>query len=322
MSDDIIKKEALFNEVKGSLFEFLVGQNIALKTFGELNYINSIDSNYLAVLSQQDRMVRQFYPEMLPFLLDVSKLSAEKLLNLFGDEISNIKLAGKLINSREEYDETDLLITTKNRVEKVSLKLNKQGSFVNTKSGGIKSFFSTYFPFLSPNIQKKFNDFVDVEFNRMAIELHQQHDLDFDGTFSGWMHANLSELPGELDQADRNILKSYYSRISKEMHAILTFASQENLGEFSRSMLSLLGFSSQDIIQLICFHDFKSNGQARVEIHSLNDVKSKLNYLKIREHQETASVDISFGGSDLQIRVKPMNKFTTTAVKINCAVRF
>lgn len=321
MKDDITKKEALFNEVKGSLFEFLVGKNIALKTIGELNYIDSIDKNYLTVLSQQDRMVRQFYPEMLPFLQDVSKISAEKLFNFIGEDVSSINLKGKLSNGLEIHDETDLLISTKEKSHKVSLKLNKQGAFVNTKSGGIKSFFSTYFPFLDKNIQMKFNEFVDVEFNRMALELHHQHDLDFNGNFDGWIAENLSELPGELDQDDRQILKAYYSRISKEMHSIITTAYLESQSDFSQALLPLIGFSSPEIIQLICFHDFKSNGKPEVEIHAANEMYPKLSNLKIREHQNTASVEIFFGESDLQIRVKPMNKFTTTAIKINCSVR-
>jgi hypothetical protein len=322
MSEEVIKKEALFNEVKGSLFEFLVAKNLALKSCGEFKFLNTIDKNYLAVLTQQDRLVRQFYPEMLPFLQNVSKLSAEKLCQTIPDSILSINLVGKLINSNDERDEADVIVTCEEKTVKVSLKLNKQGSFVNTKSGGIKSFFSTYFPFLPSSTQFKFNEFVDVEFSRMAYELHQMHDLEFNGSFRNWIEAGLSELPGELSNVDRSILKSYYSRIAFELHRILKLAAEDFSTEFQVALLPILGFSSEEILQLICFHDFKSGRNANVLVHDLNEIRPKLQNLTICDHQDGASVDINFGTSDLQIRVKPMNKFTTTAIKINCSVKY
>jgi len=322
MNEAAIKKEALFNEVKGSLFEFLVAKNLALKSCGEFKFLNSIDKNYLAVLTQQDRLIRQFYPEMLPFLQNVSLLSAEKLFQAIPDSIIDISLVGKLVNSNEESDEADVVISCEKRKVRVSLKLNKQGAYVNTKSGGIKSFFSTYFPFLPSSTQSIFNEFVDVEFNRMAHELHHRHDLEFNGSFRTWVEAGLSELPGELSNEDRDNLKSYYSRISFELHRILKRASEDFPIEFRIALLPILGFSSEEILQLICFHDFKAGGNANVLVHDLNEVRPKLQKLIIRDHQNTASVDFNFGTSDLQIRIKPMNKFTTTAIKINCAVRY
>ena len=38
--------------------------------------------------------------------------------------------------------------------------------------------------------------------------------------------------------------------------------------------------------------------------------------------QDGASFSVIFGGGELQIRVKPMNVFTTPAMKINCAIKY
>ena len=65
----------------------------------ELSFQKSLDPNYLTVLSQQDRMVRQFYPEMIHFLSKASKLTTDELEKYFEGKLSRPKLLGKFINS-------------------------------------------------------------------------------------------------------------------------------------------------------------------------------------------------------------------------------
>jgi hypothetical protein len=324
MVQDQTKKEALFNEVKGSLFEYLVAKRISLLAGEELNFIQSLDKNYLTVLSQQDRMVRQFYPEMLKFLEEVSNITVKTLLPQLQISPVSSRLTGKFSNSSTAKDlyEADLIVTDKNHNQvPISLKLNKKNAYVNTKSGGIKSFFSQYFSFLPSSFQEEFNHLVDQEFIRMACELHALNDFDYPGNFSAWIKAGKSELPGELNPEERLILKAYYSRIAKDMHRILLHAFKLNPEEFSRSLSPLLGFGSSEIIQVVCFHDFKSQGAPQVEVHSFKEVKDLLSLSRVEKFQDISSVEISLGHWSLQVRVKPMNKFTTTAIKINCSVK-
>ena len=82
-SNVLTQKEALFNEVKGSLFEYLVAKEIAKSIGDELGFQSLIDPNYLNVLGQQDRMVRQFYPEMASFLFDAAKKTSNPLMAFF-----------------------------------------------------------------------------------------------------------------------------------------------------------------------------------------------------------------------------------------------
>jgi hypothetical protein len=323
MTQDQTKKEALFNEVKGSLFEYLVAKRLSILNQAELDFHQSLDKNYLNVLSQQDRMVRQFYPEMLPFLETVSTATVAALLDYLQELPCRPRLLGKFVNAplRQDMHEADLLVTMASGPKPISLKLNKKNSYVNTKSGGIKSFLLQYFSFADPSVQAQFNQLVDLEFNRMALELHELHGLDYPGNFSIWVKHGLSELPGESAAAERVILKQYYARLAHELYHCLLQARQESPEQFAAALPALLGFSSPDILQVICFHDFKSGGPAQIELHSFMELAQELKEVRILPFQHTASVGIEIGKWTLQIRIKPMNKFTTTAIKINCSVK-
>ena len=324
MSSSQTQKEALFNEVKGSLFEFLVGQNLARAHQSEKDFLESIDKNYLNVLTQQDRMVRQFYPEMGTFLRHMAENSVKKISAFLGEIPSDPRLTGKLVNStaRAERDETDLLVNVKNIPRPLSLKLNKKGAFVNTKSGGVKSFFSQYFPFIDSSHQAHFNQIVDLEFERMSRDLHDLVDLEWTGSYASWVARGYSELPGELPAEQREILKAYYARLADAMHVILTGAFESNQSEFRKSLLPLMGFSSPDIIQVVCFHDFKRDlTESDVHLHDLSEVDHEMKYVSMTPSTGTASVEVNLGLWTLQIRIKPMNKFTTTAIKMNCSVK-
>lgn len=324
MSQDQTKKEALFNEVKGSLFEYLMARSLSRLSGHELDFLQSLDANYLNVLSQQDRMVRQFYPEMLPFLNEVADQSTKVLVNYLGEAPTKATLKGKFSDSANEDQifEADLLVETKKGTLPLSLKLNKKHSFVNTKSGGIKSFFDHYFPFLDSSFQIDFNHLVGREFIRMAHELHELNDLEYPGDFSLWVKAGKSELPGELSLEERGILKKFYARIAAQMFEVLSHAKKICPEKFSASLPALAGFSSTDIVQLVCFHEFKTQGLPEIQIHSFEDIKTSPSEVEILPFSQTSSVDLKIKDLTLQIRVKPMNKFTTTAIKINCSVKF
>jgi hypothetical protein len=323
MAQDQTKKEALFNEVKGSLFEYLVAREIAVTGKEELPFQQSLDKNYLTVLSQQDRMIRQFYPEMLPFLTGLSKITAQVVMSYLKEVPTAPRVVGKFSNSSlsEELSEADLVLSLKTSTLPVSLKLNKKNAFVNTKSGGIKSFFSLYFAFIPASVQENFNKFVDLEFNRMAYELHALHDLEYSGDFNQWVKRGLSELPGELDADSRAILKAYYARIAQEMHHILTAAYTSRPDLFQNSLPALMGFGKDNILQVICFHEFPKVENPLIEVHSFEDVRTELRTTVIKPFTQISSVEFSIGNWLLQVRVKPMNKFTTTAIKMNCSVK-
>ncbi len=323
MGQDLTKKEALFNEVKGSLFEYLVARHLAVAAGEELSFQQGLDRNYLAVLSQQDRMVRQFYPEMLSFLTEASRATAARLTEYLGTAPRSPRVVGKFSNSVQstELHEADLLVNVGVQVLPVSLKLNKKNAFVNTKSGGIRSFFQHYFPFLPASEQEAFNRFVDLEFGRMAFELHALHELDYPGHFGPWVTSGLSELPGELDPDSRGVLKAYYARIAAEMHRLLSCALTDHREAFLQALPALLGFGSPEILQVVYFHDFPAGHGGEIELPQFSEVALELPRTQLSPFAVTASVELLIGDWTLHVRVKPMNKFTTTAMKINCSVK-
>jgi hypothetical protein len=320
---DLVNKEALFNEVKGSLFEFLMAQKLAKLTQNELGFFQGLDENYRSLLSQQDRMIRQFYPQMLPFLSEMSEVSVKALVNYLGEIPHSPQLRGKFSDTSLVKDlfEADLILHTSSGVVPLSLKLNKKNSFVNTKSGGIKSFISHYFPFIPAQHQEHLSRLVDQEFTAMAHELHAFNDLHFKGDFELWKSMGKSELPGELSPPEREILKAFYARLAQELHHILSLGMAHWPQDFARSIPALMGFGHQQILQLICYHDFKHHTGPEVVIHGFQDISNYLDKIKISKFRQTASVEILLGPWNLQIRIKPMNKFTTTAIKINCSVK-
>lgn len=317
-----VNKEALFNEVKGSLFEYLVALKLAQASNTELDFIQNIDKNYLNVLGQQDRMIRQFYPQMLSFLNEASTECEREISAKYGKNWVSIKLLGKLSRAmQDDFKETDLLlINDQGEQLLLSLKLNKKSSYVNTKSAGVRSFLTHYFPYLDLKYQNEFSQVIDLEFAAMADTLHRLHDLDYSGHFNSWVGGGLSELPGDLDETDRDVLKKYYAKIALSLHGILAKALLEYPSEFLNSLFPLMGFSDPKIIQVICFHDFKTGGKSRVEIHSFEDVFDR--NIQLSDFRSTASLEVVSKLWSLQIRIKPMNKFTTTAMKVNCAVKF
>jgi hypothetical protein len=192
---------------------------------------------------------------------------------------------------------------------------------VNTKSGGIKSFFSLYFPFIKREAQEEFNQFVDMEFHRMGCELHELHDLEFSGNYEAWVKLGFSELPGELDDESREVLKNYYARIAQRMHIILEEAFITNPSDFLKALPPLMGFGCPEILQVIYFHDFPKNENPSINIHSYADLSKELSRVTLKTFSNVSSIEVDVGSWSLQIRVKPMNKFTTTAIKINCSVK-
>jgi hypothetical protein len=155
----------------------------------------------------------------------------------------------------------------------------------------------------------------------MAFELHALHDLEYSGDFKVWIAQGFSELPGEVDEDSRSILKSYYARVAQEMHRILKLAYDQNCALFQSSLPSLMGFSSSTILQVIYYHDFPSIVSSSIDIHYFRDVLDDLKFCEIRPFGNISSIEMVLGKRVLQIRVKPMNKFTTSAMKINCSVR-
>lgn len=319
------KKEALLNEIKGSLFEYLVARFLSQIFSLEGSFLKEIPADYQEILEQQDYMTREVFHEMVHLLPVWAKMTAEKISERLHDQsIKKIQLVGLYNSKDEEVAEADIMIHGE-RVYKISLKLNKRKGSVNTKSGGIKSFLANYFPSdLSASKQESFSQMVDSEFSLMKSSLYQLASLEEDTNWSQWRQRGLSELPGELPDDFREVLHGYYARLARELGLILKEIERSDPAKFTQGLIRLCGMSDQDVIQGICFHDIygKNPEQVDVVVHDYQSVFEQVTERAWVEQTEIASCEIKLKDWMLQIRIKPMNKFTTTSIKINCSLRF
>ncbi len=320
------QREALFNEIKGSLFEYLVAREIAARHGLEAGFLKALPPQYQSVLEQQDRMTREAYPELLPLLPAWAEQAADAWQARFPAEpLVAVELTGQFNAGNPEWRETDFLLRFASREVPVSLKLNKRQSAVNTKSGGAKSFLTTYFPGdAAAAVQAEYTRLVDAEFLRVHQELHRAAGLDLEDGWGAWVRAGYSELPGELPDDWRELLHAYYGRLARGLRAGLEQVARAQPDAFHEGLKRLVGHGLPHMVQLVCFHDHGGRDEGRVKalVHTGADVEAKLLHVQWLPPRDVASFVLQLADWELHVRIKPMNKFTASAPKINCAVKF
>lgn len=338
------QSEALLNEIKGNIFEFLLAAQICrlkgiegvfLRTFSQLG-----EGKALEDLKGYQQWLRSSDPELYSRLPQLAEEVATLLLAKEGPladvELENILVTGKAgaVSGQESFGEADLWLKTTQGDVPLSLKLCKKGAFVNTKSGGIRSFIEKYFGEFPgvQDYQEKLNATLDKSFTLMAQELYEWADLPFDESaiktqFSPeWVELGLSELPGELDPQAREILFTHYHRVISVLFSILHDLYEQDQELFKKSLAPLVGMSLENMIQLTCFHcEDKEQGRyqlASLQSYDWHEFSVGLGGLKFGPLQKKiSSFEIYLGKKKLQIRVKPMNKFTVSALKVNCSLK-
>lgn len=303
---------ALLNEYKGYLFEFLVCKE--LRHLFLLTPIETIlNENQFNMLSQQESFVRNNYPNLLKQLPILAKETANKISEYFSDKkIENILLSGKQNTSLtpEHFSEEDIGIFFKNSEgKKISLKLAKKGLATNTKSSGILSILNRYFE--SPQLQAKFNDFIDIEFEHMSRDLHAIEGIEYQESFKNWKESELPELPGQLSKESSDRLKIYYQSLANKLYELTKKVDGDKLNS---GLAKLSGFSHPEIVQVTCFYS---------DEYSLAGVSMKQG-LNLKgdftcKHKKS-SVIFQFDKITIFLRIKPMNLFTTKAYKVNASI--
>ena len=325
--------ESLLNECKGNLFEFLVAQTLSRRFKKEDTFLLSLPRDFRGRLQFYEETIRQFDSDLLKNLPVLAANVSENLANhsFFKNKSElSFTVIGKMVatNDNELWNETDIVAIEEIPGEDpqkffISLKLTKDHSYTNTKSAGIKSFVEKYFSAI-PEVgifQKKLNVVVDESFHMMGHKLYGMIDKDFMGQFDHHWSDYYTELPGELNAEMKDVVYGNYFRVAQKIREILGEMFESHPEDFYQSLHALCGFGNKDIIQVHCFHQ---NGLLKeVLIKSHNDLFSHDYHEIILKELTTgsASFDIAFKKFVLQIRVKPMNKFTTPAYKINCSIK-
>ncbi len=311
--------DALLNEHKGNFFEYLVSLNFSKKIKKESEFLGELSESYYAMLEQQESFIRNYFPYLIHELPILASEAVEYFVKHLEDGYDQVILAGKSLSATQNsrFKEADILLMKGNIILPISLKLAKNSSFVNTKSGGVKSFFKKYFDVESDQVI--FNELFEREFEKFAMELYSSRGLIFDGNFKQWETEGFENLPGQLNGENREALLSFYKSINKEIFRLFEKISKEEPKKFLNGVKQISGNSSQELIQLICFSTLKNE---KLEKKSIQVFKGLHNLKLISLKENSGSIDIILDQFILQVRLKPMNKFTSKAYKINCAIKY
>lgn len=326
--------ESLLNECKGNLFEFLVAQSLSRRFKKEDVFLLNLPRDFRGRLQFYEETIRQFDSELLKNLPRLAESVAENLENhsIFKNKSHfSFTVIGKMVATNDNglWNETDIVAQEElpgGDLKKhfISLKLTKDHSYTNTKSAGIKSFIEKYFARVgleALTLQKKLNTQVDESFHMMGHKLYALIDQDFKGQFDERWSGHYPELPGELPANMREIVHYNYYRVALKVREYLGELYLLSPEKFYLSLHALCGFGNPDIIQVHCFHQHALLKDIQIKTHGdfFND---DFHEISLKELSEGASsFDIAFDKFVLQIRVKPMNKFTTAAYKINCSIK-
>ena len=334
------QKEAILNECKGNIFEFLVTQGLAQKSSLEAPFLLSLPNEFKNQLGVYEDLIRVHEPRLLHLLPALVREVVDAIwmnLDLESHKFTQWNVIGKMVgtNLSDVWNETDIVglytdLQNNNQDQRdkklaLSLKLTKGHSFTNTKSAGVKSFLTKYFCGFDSQwlnrLQQDLNHEVDESFLQMGHKLYRMADLEFTGSFNSKWSEQFSELPGELMPEMRQVVHANYHRVAHKLSELLLQLKEQNKILFFESLYALCGLGHKEIIQVNCFHqDYLLKN---ISIKSFDDlfIKARKECLLLPIKDMASSVEVLLSDLLLQIRVKPMNKFTTAAYKINCSIK-
>lgn len=320
--------EALLNEIKGNLFEFLVAREIARLAAMETDFLLEFGDEGAAWLSPYESYLRNHHPNMIVSLPKLASALAKNIFPRLPKNIESILVVGKRSSEAgtRSRDEADLLIRAKEGSEiPLSLKLSRAKSFVNTKSGGIKSFLTEYFPDVKniSKLQTQLSHQVDHSFGQLGEDLYSSLALDWRGSFDErW---SFSKLPGELPPDLKERVGETYTELAQFLYQIFADLFENGPEILKLSLMRLLGYSRKGLVQAICFHNGEANHNYSVDSFSIEDeedIREELSEFRLLPFKAgLSSFEFQLKSKRFQIRVKPMNVFTTASYKINCSVR-
>jgi len=333
--------EALVNEYKGHLFEYLVAAELSRALGNETAFLEHFGGESKDRLIYYEQWLKDFDRALIGQLqnwsrqvvLDLKESDSFALLS--SSKWTHIYLLGKdSQGAGHEFGEADILLQDSSGVGTslgLSLKLYKDQGAINTKSAGLKSFLTKYFaPFETAVIDQKILDEKCSEiFQELAEDFYEMAGLTPTSAKlfgEDWIQAGLEVLPGKLPKAfQERLYQSYYERITPLKEFLMSYA-QKDRQLFANCLKPLCGFASENLIQLNARHF--SDGSLQTEIltfAALNETLKDFRFIEEDLSKDQLGIKSSFvidlGSRVLQIRLKPMNQFIQEAYKINCSLK-
>jgi hypothetical protein len=273
---------------------------------------------------EYENWLRKNDPTLFKNLPQLASCLAEKLAPQIPDKLDNLLVVG-MASKQHRFYEADLLAIKKDQVSPISVKLCKSKAFVNTKSGGVKSIILKYFNGFekAPIWQLELNEVLNLSFQTMGHELYSQIGQEFNGGFDErW---ELSHLPGGVPEKMKTYIRKFYSQVIQKIYEIFLQMNKESPALLKKCLYPIMGFGNPAIIQATCFHGAQNGEKYNlkgIKILTGEELEEELEVFKIEPIKEDlSSFEIKLKTNIIQIRVKPMNIFTTPAVKINCSIK-
>jgi hypothetical protein len=317
--------EAHLNEYKGNILEFLLAQKFAAAYGLEAVFLENLEDEYLKTLSNYEKEIRKLDESLLIKLPEIAQQAYIFIQHFYSDVLA-IKLVGKQQGSGKDkqWKEADILIDQTDCLRGLSLKLCKRGAFVNSKSGGIRSFLTKYFCSFSQSneLEQQINTLIDQGFLQMIHRLYSHAGLDFKGRYDQqWVEAGYSELPGELCDEHRQIVHHFYFELAQKLYRCFVELERVDKKKFLHAVIQLLGHSGSSVDHLYIFHHKGHQWDHALYIYS-NDFSQLSDYAMGKVEKGQSYFYLYFQQFTLQVRLKPMNKFTSAALKVNCSIKF
>ena len=323
-----VQKEALLNEYKGNLFEFLVGLTLSRAYHLESNFYENLNQEYKQRLVMYEEFIREHFYDLIKNLSELSEKTVYVLIDYLQYhqiQLKQVHIIGKNVatNDNELWGETDIVLALEKNNSpsnlKISLKLSKEASDTNSKSAGVRSFLEKYFSLFKESEidQTEFNQQCDFLFQNFGAKLYELEGLTFKGRFDKEWEDHYPSLPGELKEEQQKNLFHYYSEQARLLHEILLKYSQQNKKQFLKCLYPLMGMADKDLIQVITFHKDHHYKETKIIENSEENLDFNINPYRESSHL----IEIVFKKKILQLRIKPMNKFTTQSYKVNCSVK-
>ncbi|MBI2522076.1 MAG: hypothetical protein HYV97_16785 [Bdellovibrio sp.] len=340
--DTIAQNEALINELKGALFEYLVAE--------ELSHFDHPPCSCKIAPELSDRLLlyeswlRNHDLGLIVFMPTVAGQVARAIREYLPEHLKEIEVVGKIAGASGQKDlhESDLVVHARNHQGQeqdffIGLKFCKASSFVNTKSGGGQTFLARYFGVFpeSTRYQQEFNADLERAYLMMGQKLYDESGLgaqgyDFKGHFGPeWLEAGYPELPGQLPAKMHESVLQYYQMAIHSLYDKIVRLAKTAPQLFTDSLYPIVGFGARNLIQAIVFVDAKQvEGKKQYslnnfKIHTQKDVMAEFDDMQmVPLRQEISSFEILLKSWRLQIRMKPMNKFTVPGLKVNCSVKY
>jgi hypothetical protein len=338
------QKDALVNEYKGNIFEYLWARS-CLESL-DLSYTQLVvDDSLMEMFLIQENFLRHERPRLLTSLHLWAQESVAFILSdlvpYFKNSETKIYILGKKGGNftqdlwQKIPHESDVLLVneSKKKIQSISLKLALAKSYVNCKSSGLQSFLEKYFSF-APEIihffQGNLNFHLDQYFEEFRLGLHENHQLEDLGGFRSWINNHQSLLPGELQQEDKKILNQLYENLGEIVYKTLEELYTLNRDLFFQGIFRLLGFDheseSSSFFQLIAFTPSENLvNQSLVDILKVDENVLKKNdplLQAISFSRRGGNTLLHLPWGQMAFRIKPMNTFSSPGFKLNIAFQW